>query len=73
MMTSLALPDRKLLSVDRNPKVTLPLFMTRASLLLMLFASFFAFLGAIEEIGESASLGLSSLGTCDELRSLTEG
>ena len=35
MMTSLALPDRRLLRVERKPRVTLPDFMTRASLELL--------------------------------------
>jgi hypothetical protein len=32
IMTSLAFPDRRLFRVERNPRVTLPDFITRASL-----------------------------------------
>ena len=40
-MTSFAFPSRRDLSVDRRPRVYLPLFITRASLVLMLSMAFF--------------------------------
>ena len=46
MITSLAFPCLNVFSVDLYPKVYLPLFMTRASLVLMLSIAFFCFFEA---------------------------
>ena len=40
-MMSFALPSRRVLSVERYPRVYFPLFITRASLVLMLSIAFF--------------------------------
>jgi hypothetical protein len=49
MMTSLALPDRRLLSVLLYPKVTFPDFITKASLELMESAVFLVFYTEVRE------------------------
>ena len=47
MMTSLALPERRVLRVDLYPKVTFPDFITSARRELMESAVFLDFFGAI--------------------------
>ncbi len=53
MMTSLALPDRSDLSVDLNPKVTLPDLMTRARRELIVSEVFLLLRGGILSDGLS--------------------